>query len=265
MRKRISRRLLVLLVVLLTACGTPTDQTEDEAIENMIPAEFWKTENGGGTDALPNLLPELDANALKNAMPEKDYAAFEGFLPVLEGEKTFCWVAGPCDGYPDYNWEPFDAGMEDVRDRFWEGFEKEPLPEILTLDRLAVQDVDGDGSRELILLFQDGAYRYLILHMEEDGCYGTSFYIRWMMGLQTNGVYMGSGGAGSSTYYRMVFRNERFEQQELGSREEWATGGEYRLDGETVTKESFDRWQAEHLPGEVAWYAPDGSPIPEHP
>ena len=42
------------------------------------------------------------------------------------------------------------------------------------------------------------------------------------------------------------------------------SGSEYKLDGEIVTKETFDAWQAEHLPGEVTWYAPDGSVIPEN-
>ena len=53
-----------------------------------------------------------------------------------------------------------------------------------------------------------------------------------------------------------------FCQQELGQREEWATGGEYVLDGESVTKAVFEDWQAENLVEEVTWYAPNGTVIP---
>lgn len=243
----------LLAALLLTACGPRAEQTPAPA-ETTAPAE---------TAAVP-MLPGLDAAGLNSTMPEEDYAAFEAYLPVLEGEKTFRWVAGPYVGYPDYDWEPFDADMAEVRDRFWDGFEIDQPPETLTLDRLAVQDVDGDGTMELAMLFQDGAYQYLVLHMEDEDCYGTSFGVRWFEGLQTNGVYWGSGGAGSSTYYRMAFRDEMFCQQELGQREEWGTGSEYKLDGEIVTKETFDAWRAENLPGEVTWYAPDGSVIPEN-
>lgn len=244
----------LLAALLLTACGARTGQTPDPAPSD--PAETTAEEQ--------KMLPDLDAAALNSTMPEEDYAAFEAYLPVLEGERTFRWVAGPYDGYPDYDWESFDADMAEVRDRLWDGFEIDQPPETLTLDRLAVQDVDGDGTMELAMLFQDGAYNYLILHMEGEDCYGTSFGVRWFEGLQTNGVYWGSGGAGSSTYYRMAFRDGIFQQQELGSREEWGTGSEYTLAGETVTKETFYAWLAENLPGEVIWYAPDGSVIPEN-
>ena len=262
------RRMLMAIVpallaaLLLTACGARTWKTPAPA-ETTAPAETPKREDSGETDTRLEMLPGLDAAALRNTLPEADYAAFAAYLPVLEGTETFRWVAGPYDGYPGYNWESFDAGMKEVRDRFWEGFEIDP-PDALTLDRLAVQDLDGDGAMEMALLFQDGAYRYLVLRMEDEDCCGTSFGVRWFEGLQTNGVYWGSGGAGSSTYYRMTFRDGVFQQQELGSREEWAAGSEYKLGGELVTKERFDAWRAEHLPGEVTWYGPDGSVIPEN-
>jgi len=259
--------MLMLLTGVLTACGVPAAERDnsstDEVVGEMAAAE--QTEADGETDTPQEMLPGLvDAVALKNTMPEEDYAAFEAYFPVLEGEKTFRWVAGPYDGYPDYDWEPFDADMAEVRDRLWAGFEIDQPPETLMLDRLAVRDIDSDGVAELILLFQDGAYQYLVLHMEGSDCYGTTFGVRWFMSLRENGIYEGSGGAGSSTYCRMSFRDGIFQQQELGSREEWATGSEYKLDGEQVSKERFDAWKEEHLVNEVIWYAPNGSVIPKN-
>ena len=145
-----------------------------------------------------NMLPDLDISALSAAMPKEDYTAFETYLPVLQGQQTFHWVEAD-KSYSDYypNWESFDADMTAVRDQFWDGFGGE-RPATLTLDRLAVQDIDRDGTAELVLLFQDGAYNYLILHREGDTVYGTVLYVRWFMELQQNGVYVGSGGAGTA-------------------------------------------------------------------
>lgn len=259
MRRRIWGLIVLTLLaaLLLTACGVQTEQTiaSEERIGDPEQAEAaTKTQ----------MMPDLDATALKDTMPEEDYAAFLSYLPVLEGEQTFRWVAGPYDGYPDYDWEPFNTDMAGFHDQIWSVVETDCPPETLTLDRLAVQDVDGDGTAELALLFQDLAYRYLVLHMEGEDCYGTTFGVRWFMGLRENGIYEGSGGAGSSTYYRMAFQDGIFKQQWLGHREEWATGSEYELDGEPVTKETFYTWLAENVTEEVTWYAPDGSVIPEN-
>ena len=58
------------------------------------------------------MLPGLDVSGLEETMPEADFAAFQAYLPVLTGEETFRWVAGPYDsGDPDGDWEPFDADM----------------------------------------------------------------------------------------------------------------------------------------------------------
>lgn len=249
----------LLAACLLTACGARTEQppapAPEESAETPAPEETPR-----------DMLPGLDAAALKDTMPEEDYEAFAAYLPVLRGEQTFRWVAGPYDGYPDYDWEPFDADMAAVRDQLWSGYITDPeeLPETLTLDRLAVQDMDGDGTAELVLLFQDGAYNYLVLHREEDDVYGTSLYVRWFEGLQKNGVYWGAGGAGDSTYYRMSFRDGRFEQEELAHEVEWANGRTCTLGGETVTEADFDAWYTENMVGDVTWYAPGGSVIPEN-
>lgn len=267
--------MLLLAACLLAACATqPTSTAASPASPSASPpadtsappaASLEPAEPAAESPGEPSadLLPGLDAAALKAAMPEEDGAAFETFLPILRGEQTFRWVEAD-QSYEDYypGFEPFDADMTVLRDRLWDGFGG-GTPETLTLDRLTVQDIDGDGTAELVLLFQDGAYNYLILHREEDAVYGTVLYVRWFEGLQKNGVYWGSGGAGDSIYYRMAFRNGRFEEQELAHRLEWATGADYTLGGQQVTKEAFDAWYAENLVGDVTWYAPDGSAIPE--
>lgn len=251
-------------LLLLTACGAQTERAADAQETPVVETESEPADGGADTpqarEPAGNLLPDLDISAVSAAMPEEERAAFEMYLPVLRGEETFRWVAGPYDGYPDYDWEPFDADMAAVLEKLSIG---EP-PEALTLDRLAVQDIDGDGGAELVLLFQDGAYNYLVLHWEEGTVYGTSLYVRWFEGLQTNGVYTGAGGAGYSTYYQISFQNGIFEQRELGRKIDDAYVCYRELDGREVTAETFDAWYAENMVGDVTWYAPDGAVIPEN-
>lgn len=223
---------------------TVLDVSLDELPESGLPAR--------------EMLPALDADAVAAAMPEADRAAFAGYLAVLRGEAAFRWVAGPYDGY-ESDWEPFDATLADFHDQLWDGFAIEDPPETLTLDRQAVQDVDGDGEAELVLLFQDGAYQYLILSREGETVYGTSMGVRWFEELQTSGVYVGSGGAFDHTYYRMTFQNGRFEDRELARRIEGIDSAAYTLDGKEAFEAEFNAWYAENMVGGVTWYAPDGT------
>ena len=255
---------LLLALCLLTACGAGAPETPDpvpeEPAETQVPEETPVPEEPSA-----DLLPSLDDAALRDAMPEEDYQAFESFLPVLRGKETFRWVEADrsyADYYPD--WEPFDADMAALRDKLWDGFGGE-IPETLTPDRLAVQDIDGDGTAELVMLFQDMAYNYLVLSQREDAVYGTDFSVRWFMDLQKNGVYVGSGGAGYHTYYRMSFQNGRFEEKELAQKVEWSNGYgcDCTLDGQPVTEAEFDAWYTENMVGDVTWYAPGGAVLPE--
>ncbi len=178
MRKR-SMTALVASLLLLTACTAPAEKAEGQ----VPAADAEATDSQERADPAPesqNLLPDLDVSGLEETMPETDFAAFQAYLPVLTGEGTFHWVAGPCDGYPDGDWESFDADMAAVHDRYWGGYEAEDPPETLKLDRLAVADIVGDEEPELVLLFQDRAYNYLVFHRENGEVYGTSFCVRWL-------------------------------------------------------------------------------------
>ena len=246
--------------LLLTACAAPAADTPEEpesgadagpAVETVSPV----------SPELRNMLLDLDVSGLEETMPEADFAAFQAYLPVLTGEETFRWVAGPYDGYPDGDWEPFDADMAAVYDHFWknDGGIKNP-PETLTLDRLAVADIVGDEEPELVLLLQDRGYYYLVFHWEDGVTYGTSLYIRWLMDLQKGGIHMGSGGADVSYYHQLSFHDGRFWDEQLGEK----VLDRCWLNGQEVSEAEFDAWYAENMTNDVTWYSPDGAVIPEN-
>ena len=241
MRKRIVM-LLAASLLLLAACAAPAEDTPEEPEEGAGPA----VETVPPVSTEPrNMLPGLDVS---------------GLLPVLTGEETFRWVAGPYDGHPDGDWEPFDADMAAVYDRFWGHDDVEDPPGTLTLDRLAVADIVGDAEPELVLLFQDRAYNYLVFHREDGVIYGTSFYIRWFESLQETGIYMGSGGADVSYYHQLFFHDGRFWDEQLGEK----IGDNCELNGREVSEAEFDAWYAANMTSDVTWYSPDGAVIPEN-
>ena len=245
--------------LLLTACAAPAADTPEEpesgadagpAVETVSPV----------SPELRNMLLDLDVSGLEETMPEADFAAFQAYLPVLTGEETFRWVAGPYDGHPDGDWEPFDADMAAVYGRYWGDDEVEDPPGTLTLDRLAVADIVGDAEPELVLLLQDRAYNYLVFHREDGVIYGTSFYIRWFESLQETGIYMGSGGADVSYYHQLFFHDGRFWDEQLGEK----IGDDCELNGREVSEAEFDAWYAANMTSDVTWYSPDGAVIPEN-
>lgn len=240
----------------LAACGAPAGSGAEPGASSAEETPAVREQPEAVPDSR-SMLPALDVSGLEKTMPEADYGAFQAYLPVLTGEETFCWVAGPYDGgfYDDDEWEPFEADLADVYDRYWGDSEPEKQPAALTLDRLAVADIVGDDEPELVLFLQDGASNYLILHREDGEIYGTTFYVRWLMDLQKNGIYMGSGGADIHTYYRLSFHDGRFWGEELGEK----IGDCCELAGQAVSEADFDVWYRENMTNGVAWYAPDGS------
>ena len=258
MRKRIVL-ILAASLLLLTACAAPAEDTPEEPEEGAGPA----VETVPPVSPEPrNMLPGMDVSGLEASMPEADFAAFQAYLPVLIGEETFRWVAGPYDsGDSDGDWEPFDADMEAVHDRYWGDDEAEDPPGTLTLDRLAVADIVGDEEPELVLLLQDRGYNYLVFHREDgEVVYGTSFVYRRFESLQETGVYMGSGGVNASYYYQLSFHDGRFWGEQLGEK----VLDRCWLNGREVSEAEFDAWYAANMTNDVIWYSPGGTVIPEN-
>ena len=261
---------LLMAVCFLTACGaqtapspaaSPSESAASPEQAEEVPEITESAESGENPIG-------VDWSAFQSTMTPEEWDGLSLYLPVLEESTAFHWINGT-ELTEDAPYHRTSEGVQtetvtlaEFHKARWAWTGEGPVK--LVLNRLAVQDVDGDGVPELALLFEELGWYYLVFHQEGETFYAVEFPIRWFEDLRQNGVYLGSGGAGSSWYYRMSFRGGVFEQQELGPREEWATGGECELGGGEVTKEAFDTWLAETLADSVTWYAPDGTVIPEN-
>lgn len=114
-----------------------------------------------------------------------------------------------------------------------------------------------DGSDELILLFDNVGGHFLILHYENGEYYGINDVYRGFLQLQTNGVFVGSGGASSAYYYEMGFENGEFQSKLLGYTD-WDDEREmpiYYIGNEaTYDQEVFNQWLESKMAADEEYY-----------
>ena len=127
----------------------------------------------------------------------------------------------------------------------------EAMIAVRELEEVRVFDLDGDGVQELILESVPGPM-FLILHREKEEFYGWEQGYRGFEALQTNGVYIGSGGAGANSWMTIRFEDGNWVEQVLAE-EDWAA---YYLHGEAVEEDEFLKQVDEYWTGDVMGYSP---------
>ena len=193
---------------------------------------------------------ELGVNfiAYENILSADDYKALSEFFPVLlEGEEMQVADAPRSDE----TWAPQVTTLE--------GFRKESETMSMyaqppKVSSFALCDMDRDGEKELILSFDDNIGTYLLLHKSDSGYLGVVLFERWLQVLQTNGVYMGSGGAATISYNRMTFENDAVQTEILANEDGWGEEHKYWIGEEEVSKEEYNTWVADNTPGDEVWY-----------
>lgn len=102
------------------------------------------------------------------------------------------------------------------------------VPETYTL-----VDFDGDGTNELVVYVTPELGAYLVFRVYEGQVYGYEFDVRSMTGLNKDGSFVQSEGAGVNYYVTMCFEGTAykiFEQAYYNS-----VDGEYRIGGKYAT------------------------------
>lgn len=237
------------LLTVLAACAAAPEVTLESSVSSAPEESAASAEQTVDSSKLSH----LDLADVQAFLPEEDWEAFTEYLPVVSEGERFHWVGGP---YRDYEamWEPRDVTMAEYCEALWAPMQEEVLdvPEELTVYSLAMVDLDDDDAKELILWVEDVGHSVLVLRQVEDEFYGTDFPIRWFELSSRDGVYVGSGGADASWYYKLSFQDGRFVQRELG----FKVGESCEIDGKSVTVEEFTAWQDEIFANEVNWYYP---------
>lgn len=211
-----------------------------------------QTENQVEAEQKPEYveIQNVDWSAYEEVMTAEEYVVLQEYLPVLMNETSFEWVVGMNLEIPHRI-----VTMEEFQNTLIESYEE---PWNLRLDAVKICDLDANGTEELILVFRDFGWFYLILNHDGEMFYGLELGIRWFEGLQSNGVYIGSGGAAWNYYYQMTFEKGIFEATSLGHTEfdNELNCEIYFIGEEQVDEDTFWEWESNIMVGDVPEYKP---------
>lgn len=241
------------------ALSETASETESLPPEDGVPLEDPSTEEQASRQEVPPEtgvpLSEVDWTAFQSAMCQEEYASLQSYLPVLTDQQEFLWSEDGARWFPKDPPSPYPATIEMFRQTIAGD------QELLILG-IGAPDLEGDGTRELVLYLENRAGHFLILHQEGDTFYATDRTIRAFNILQTNGVYHTSSSSVTGDWRRMDCRGGAFTEEILGRiqpNEDPETRAEsdlcYYIGEEMVDRETFDQWVVENSPGS-AYFPP---------
>lgn len=202
----------------------------------MLSGAAWSDPNGMA-------LENIDWDSLAVSQSTVDRAVIDKYKPVLTGSQPFIWTFGYYDIKSVPNKSP--VSLEQFNKIFVkEVFSDEDSEKSRAFaEAIAAVDLDGDGTRELILLLSSCRGQYLILHREGDKFYGIDKVFRGFGDLHTNGVYFGSDGAAHTYYLKLSCKNGDFKESVVG---------EFMQDGEDKHYKKHYIYNGQSL-DEAAW------------
>ncbi|MCH5345266.1 MAG: hypothetical protein J1E64_14640 [Acetatifactor sp.] len=213
---------------------TAEQDTEEETGEVIADFEY-------SDEYIP--ISKVDFASYQNEMSGENWQALSSFFPVLLEGKTF--MAEHCPypgGYTD------DFAEYSINNLYASWFPEYPAEFIL--DRFVLCDLTGDGQKELIVYSDFSIGLYCIFHKEGDDFYAVYMPVRWFEDLQTNGIYVGSGGAATSYFRCLHFLRDVFWEEELAMYD-WDYN---EIGGEEVSEAEMGAWIDEMMVGEAIWY-----------
>lgn len=192
---------------------------------------------------------------LQADLSPEDWETFQIYLPVLRGETGFYYAAAM--DYENSIEKTAEDGSFSISYPYTEEITINDYYEFMEqmwyaynwIKCVSLTDLDGDGEKELIIrTVYDG--RTLVLHRENNKIYWIDLWYRMFEDLQENGIHMGSGGAGYSSYYQLGFRDGMFVSDRLAQRD----GLKFYIGGQEVSETELEEWIGTHMDEEARWY-----------
>ena len=154
--------------------------------------------------------------------------------------------------------EYFTAVLEDKQTFVYDGGEV-TLSHLLSdyksdINRYTLVDMDGDEQIEMVVDFVGGQFN-LVLHRDDDACYGYLFGFRSMYQINTDGSCYWNNSASEYGCARLRFKGETYEWTELWHVERGDNDSDadiYYVNGNKVSEEDFVAATAEEKE-EVEW------------
>lgn len=211
--------------VLILCCfigGCVSEQVSGE-VQQVTGADIVSLSEG----SIENQSQNLSGNDVQDNNPEQEkengaYYTMEDVksLNIPEDMLAYWMVLNGKKPFISYD----IGGQEFYWDEFWG---------IRAVQSMVV-DMDNDGGKEVVLYcWPESTW---ILHYEDGSVYGYEFVFRGMLEIHTNGLYHGSGGAGSGVYCRLTELNADGYTEETLVKYDYY-GHVYEVDGQKASEE----------------------------
>lgn len=224
-----------MIIFFLTGCNKKADtisvvtetesQSQAESQTKMETQSQSENQSQGETQSETDSQSQLSTNTETQKQTEETPAVIRNIKAVEEVMPK------------DFSFTEVETGKKyTIYDYNLESNHGNDTAESLRWSRYAFCDMDQDGAVEMLIeVARAGAY-YLILHEIEGEFYGYRLSYRSMTQIYEDGLTEGSSGSADNRGSRWTFTKEG-----ISFTEEWAcVEGEYRLYGETVSKEEYE-------------------------
>ncbi|MBD5474053.1 MAG: hypothetical protein HDR20_14525 [Lachnospiraceae bacterium] len=228
----------------------PAESEPEADLEAEMMADFYESVE----------VSELDYDSFQSRMSDEEWEGFQQYFPILKENAVFHYSTWGDEEVLNKSGEPVKEGeymlyerytSEETMDinHFTESYCGDDIK--MEVEDIRVFDLDNDGVQELIIQWTPVG-ELLILHCEKGEFYGWATSYRCFEGLQTNGVYISSSGAGANCWKRIRFDDGSWMEEVL-LEEDW---GEYWVGGEAVDADTFLQQADFYETEEVTRYEP---------
>ena len=196
-------------------------------------------------------LSEIDWRSMKGRFSEEEMEAIHRNLPALEGGEV-TWIYRSADGEePDtYLHDTMQTTLQGIVNQWYEENEREPQQTIVNSFLFA--DVFRSGKKDICLLVEHWGWYWIILHEEDGVIYAIDMPVRWFCGVQSDGLYYGSGGAEIAHYKRMTFSDGDYTEERVAD----VLYGVLYMDDVEQSDKTYQEWQKKYIKESAEWHTP---------
>jgi len=196
-------------------------------------------------------LSEIDWRSMKGRFSEEDMEAIHLNLPALEGSEV-TWIYRSAEGEEPntYLHNTKQTTLQGIVDQWCKENDRES--EKIVVNSFLFADVFGSGKKDICLLIEHFGWYWLILHQEDGVIYAIDMPVRWFEGVQSDGLYFGSGGAAEAYYKRMSFANGDYTEESVAD----VLYGVLYIDGVEQSDAVYQDWKDTYIKEEAVWHTP---------
>ena len=232
--------------------GVYYQYSDFEDVEELKEAMQKAHELEENKDLTPSqYLSEIDWRSMKGRFSEEDMEAIHLNLPALEGGEV-TWIYRSAEGEEPntYLHNTKQTTLQGIVDQWCKENDRES--EIIVVNSFLFADVFGSGKKDICLLIEHFGWYWLILHQEDGVIYAIDMPVRWFEGVQSDGLYFGSGGAAEAYYKRMSFANGDYTEESVAD----VLYGVLYIDGVEQSDAVYQDWKDKYIKEEATWYTP---------